>query len=89
MSCRPGFFLSVRVLSRLYRRLFLQRLEAAFGAGALNFFGDLVPLAEPATFKAHLRPLRQIEWVVYANGLRRPQQVLDYLGRYRPHGCDR
>jgi hypothetical protein len=83
VSCRPGFFLSVRVLSRLYRRLFLQRLEAAFGAGALSLFGDLAPLAEPAAFTAHLRPLRQIEWVVYAKRpFGGPQQVLDYLGRY-------
>jgi hypothetical protein len=83
VNCRPGFFLSVRVLSRLYRRLFLQRLEAAFGVGALSFFGDLAPLAEPAAFTAHLRPLRQIEWVVYAKRpFGGPQQVLDYLGRY-------
>jgi hypothetical protein len=71
------------VLSRLYRRLFLQRLEAVFSAGALNFFGDLAPLAEPAAFTAHLRPLRQIEWVVYAKRpFGGPQQVLDYLSRY-------
>ena len=63
--------------------MFLQRLEAAFGAGALSFFGDLAPLAEPAAFTAHLRPLRQIEWVVYAKRpFGGPQQVLDYLGRY-------
>jgi hypothetical protein len=71
------------VLSRLYRRLFLQQLEAAFSAGALSFFGDLAPLAEPAAFTAHLRPLRQIEWVVYAKRpFGGPQQQLDYLGRY-------
>lgn len=83
VACRPGFFLSVRVLSRLYRRLFLQRLETAFGNGALNFFGDLTPLAEAAAFSAYLRPLRQTEWVVYAKRpFGGPQQVLEYLGRY-------
>jgi hypothetical protein len=71
------------VLSRHYRRLFLERLEAAFNAGTLNFFGDLAPLAEPTAFTAHLRPLRQTEWVVYAKRpFGGPQQVLDYLGRY-------
>ena len=65
-ACRPGFFLSVRVLSRLYRRLFLERLDAAFAAGALGFFGDLTGLAETAAFAAYLRPLCRIEWVVYA-----------------------
>jgi hypothetical protein len=82
-ACRPGFFLPVRVLSRLYRRLFLQRLQAAFDAGTLNFFGDIAALAEPAAFAAHLQPLRQVEWVVYAKRpFGGPQQVLDYLGRY-------
>jgi hypothetical protein len=83
VACRSGFFLSVRVLSRLFRRLFLERLDAAFAAGALGFFGDLASLAEPVAFAAHLRPLRRSEWVVYA---KRPfggaQQVPDYLGRY-------
>jgi hypothetical protein len=82
-ACRPGFFLSVRVLSRLYRRLFLERLDAAFAAGELGFFGDLAGLADPAAFAAYLRPLRRIEWVVYAKRpFGGPQQVLDYLGRY-------
>lgn len=82
-ACRPGFFLSVRVLSRLYRRLFLERLDAAFAAGELGFFGDLTGVAEPAAFAAYLRPLRRIEWVVYAKRpFGGPQQVLDYLGRY-------
>ena len=82
-ACRPSFFLPVRVLSRLYRRLFLQRLQAAFDAGALNFFGDLVALAKSAAFGAHLRPLCQAEWVVYAKRpFGGPKQVLDYLGRY-------
>jgi len=84
LDCLPaGVFLSVRVLSRLYRRLFLERLESAFHAGAVKFFGDLIPLGDPAAFAAHLRPLRQIDWVVYAKRpFGGPQQVLDYLGRY-------
>ena len=55
IACRPGFFLPVRVLSRLFRRLFLERLQAAFDAGELRFFGELARLAEPAAFAAHLR----------------------------------
>ena len=83
IACRPGFFLSVRVLSRLYRRLFLERLRAAFDAGLLGFFGELAELAKPAAFVAHLRPLRKVAWVVYAKRpFGGPQQVLDYLGRY-------
>lgn len=83
VCCRPGFFLPVRILSRLYRRFFLEGLQAAFNAGALNFFGDLSPLAEAAAFTAYLRPLRQIDWVVYAKRpFAGPQPVLDYLGRY-------
>ena len=71
------------MLSRLYRRLFLTRLQAAFDAGQLSFFGDLVSLAAPATFAAWLRPLRAIRWVVYAKRpFGGPEQVLDYLGRY-------
>src|SRR4051794_6264959 len=80
---RPGFFLPVRVLSRLYRRLFLERLQAAFEAGDLTFFGDLTRLREPCTFGAHIKPLRSVEWVVYAKRpFGGPRQVLDYLGRY-------
>ena len=60
-ACRPGFFLSVRVLSRLYRRLFLERLDAAFAAGELGFFGDLAALAAPAAFAAYVRPSRRVE----------------------------
>jgi hypothetical protein len=83
VACRPGFFLSVRVLSRLYRRRFLERLRAAFNAGTLDFFGELAALAKPTTFAAHLRALRRIDWVVYAKRpFGGPQQVLDYLGRY-------
>src|SRR5438128_1749358 len=66
IACRPGFFLSVRVLSRLFRRLFLERLTTAYQAGRLQFFAEQVALAEPAVFKAHLGALRKVEWVVYA-----------------------
>jgi hypothetical protein len=83
VGCRPGFFLPVKVLSRLYRRLFLTRLQAAFDAGQLRFFGDLARLDKPAMFTACLRPLRAIPWVVYAKRpLGGPEQVLDYLARY-------
>ena len=83
IACRPGFFLSVRVLSRLYRRLILARLVAAFERGALRLFGDLAPLAEPVVFAEYLHPLRRIEWVVYSKRpFGNPQHVLDYLGRY-------
>jgi hypothetical protein len=83
IGCRPGFFLPVKALSRLYRRLFLTRLQAAFDAGQLRFFGDLASLATPAMFAARLRPLRTLRWVVYAKRpFGGPEQVLDYLGRY-------
>jgi hypothetical protein len=83
VSCRPGFFLPVRVLSRLFRRLFLEMLVAAHHAGRLQFFGDLARLAEKAAFKAYLKPLREIDWVVYAKEpFAGPRQVLRYLSRY-------
>jgi len=83
VGCRPGFFLPIRVLSRLFRRLFLDALHGAFDAGELNFFGDLAGLAEPDAFAAKLRALRQIEWVVYAKPpFGGPAQVLAYLSRY-------
>ena len=83
VGCRPGFFLPVKVLSRLYRRLFLTRLQAAFDAGQLRFFGALASLAGRAVFAACLRPLRAIPWVVYAKRpFGGPEQVLDYLARY-------
>ena len=66
VSCRPRFFLPVRVLSRLFRRLFLDRLAAAHAEGRLGFFGDLAGLAERAAFTARLAPLRRREWVVFA-----------------------
>jgi hypothetical protein len=83
IACRPGFFLPVRVLSRLFRRLFLQNLQIAFEAGKLGFFGNLVGLAEPDTFVTALDQLRRIEWVIYAKPpFGGPHQVLAYLGRY-------
>jgi hypothetical protein len=83
IACRPGFFLPVRVLSRLFRRLFLEELRAAFAAGELGFFGDLADLAEPAVFTRRLRQLRRVDWVVYAKPpFGGPAQVLAYLGRY-------
>jgi hypothetical protein len=83
ISCRPGFFLPVRVLSRLFRRLFLERLTAAYQAGRLAFFADQAALAEPAAFKACLAALRKIEWVVYAKRpFGGPDAVLAYLSRF-------
>jgi hypothetical protein len=83
ISCRPGFFLPVRVLSRLFRRLFLEALEKAFGAGELEFFSALAPLREREAFQRYLAPARQVEWVVYAKRpFAGPEQVLDYVGRY-------
>lgn len=83
IPCRPGFFLPVRVLSRLFRRLFLEHLQAAFEQGKLQFFSSLERLHDPKAFAAYLSPLRQIEWVVYAKPpFGGPEQVLNYLGRY-------
>lgn len=83
IRCRPGFFLPVRVLSRLFRRLFLQSLQAAFGKGELRFSGSLTALADPAIFAERLKQTRRIEWVVYAKPpFGGPKQVLAYLGRY-------
>ena len=82
-ACRPRFFLPVRVLSRLFRRLFLDRLAEARAAGKLAFFNDLAPLADRRAFKAHLAPLRRAEWVVYAKRpFGGPEAVLAYLARY-------
>src|SRR6202521_1518183 len=83
VSCRPGFFLPVRVLSRLFRRLFLEKLVAAHAAGRLNFFGSHVALAAAQAFTMYLAPLRKTEGV----GLSKkpfggPQAVLAYLSRY-------
>ena len=83
VSCRPGFFLPVRVLSRLFRRLFLAMLLAAHKAGRLQFFGEHAQLAGPQVFAAWLSPLRRTEWVVYAKRpFGGPLAVLAYLSRY-------
>ena len=83
IGCRPGFFLPVRVLSRLFRRLVLEGLQHAFDGGELHFFHGLAGLQEPDAFAAHLASARQTEWVVYAKRpFGGPQQVLEYLGRY-------
>ena len=83
VACRPGFFLPVHVLSRLFRGLFLERLQAAFEARDLNFFGELAHLGEPAAFARYLGPVKQVAWVVYAKPpFGGANQVLDYLGRY-------
>src|SRR6266571_4566261 len=83
ISCRPGFFLPVRVLSRLFRRLFLQQLRQAFDRGELQFFHSLEALQDPHEFHSYLAPVEQKEWVVYAKPpFAGPRQVLDYVGRY-------
>jgi hypothetical protein len=83
IACKPGFFLPVRVLSRLFRRLFLEGLTALRDAGRLAFFADLAPLADKAAFDAALAPLRRSEWVVYAKRpFAGPEAVLAYLARY-------
>jgi hypothetical protein len=83
VSCRPGFFLPVRVLSRLFRRLFLEKLAGAHEAGRLKFFADHAKLVEQDVFAAYLAPLRKIEWVVYAKRpFAGPEAVLAYLSRY-------
>ena len=83
VSCKPGFFLSVRVLSRLFRRRFIEALEDAHRAGKLQFFGDSAGLADPKSFARWLAPQRKIEWVVYAKRpFAGPEAVLAYLSRY-------
>jgi hypothetical protein len=81
ISCRPGFFLPVRVLSRLFRRLFLHKLAAAHQQ--LAFFGEHAQLIDAKAFAAYLAPLRKAEWVVYSKRpFGGPQAVLAYLSRY-------
>ena len=83
VACRSGFFLPVRVLSRLFRRLFLEKLGDAHRAGTLQFFGEHQALNETKPFNDWLEPLRQIEWVVYAKRpFAGPDAVLAYLSRY-------
>jgi hypothetical protein len=83
VACRPGFFLPVRVLSRLFRRRFLEELQRLHQDSKLRFFGEQAGLADVQTFKAWLTPLRKVEWVVYAKRpFAGPQAVLTYLSRY-------
>jgi len=83
IGCRSGFFLPVKVLSRLFRRFFLEGLIRLHKAGKLKFFGKLSKLADPDTFAAHLSPLRKTNWVVYAKPpFGGPEAVLAYLSRY-------
>ena len=83
VACRPRFFLPVRVLSRLFRRLFLDALQALHGAGELQFYTDLCGLTDANAFRTYLAPLRKSEWVVYAKRpFAGPAQVLAYLARY-------
>jgi hypothetical protein len=83
ISCPDGFFLPVGVLSRLFRRLFLEYLVKAFDAAKLQFFSSLESLRDRSSFLDYLAPLREAEWVVYAKRpFAGPEQVLDYVGRY-------
>ena len=83
VSCRHGFFLPVRVLSRLFRRLFLEQLCDAHRDGKLSFYGNHAPLSDRAAFQRHLQPTRRIDWVVYAKRpFAGPESVLTYLSRY-------
>ena len=83
ISCKPAFFLPVRVLSKLFRRLMLEQLAAAHAAGKLQFFGEHAHLAAAAAFAAFLAPLRKTNWFVYAKPpFAGPEAVLAYLARY-------
>ncbi len=83
VACKPGFFLPVRVLSRLFRRRFLEELGAAYRAGELQFFGEYAELADAKTFAKWLAPMGKCEWVVYAKRpFAGPAAVLAYLSRY-------
>jgi hypothetical protein len=83
VPCKPGFFLPVRVLSLLFRRLFLERLQNAFDSGKLRFFTTLEHLRDRREFARYLEPVSKSKWVVYAKRpFAGPEQVLDYVGRY-------
>lgn len=83
IACRPRFFLPIPVLSLLFRRLFLERLQTAHAAGRLQFFGSLTDLGTKSAFDDALRPMRKKSWVVYAKPpFGSPAHVLAYLGRY-------
>jgi hypothetical protein len=83
VACKPNFLLSVRALSKTFRRLFLDGLAAVFRRGELGFFGELAPLADPGAFAGRVRALRQSPFVVYAKPpFGGPERVLAYLARY-------
>jgi len=83
ISCRPGYFLCAKVLSRLFRRLMCQRLIAAHAKGALQFFGESAALKDGDAFRQFLKPLRRVDWFVYAKRpFAGPDSVLSYLARY-------
>lgn len=83
LGCRPNFFLPVHVLSRLFRRLFLERLQAAHAAGRLRFSGKLDGFDDADVFTAAIGKLRRKNWIVYAKPpFGSPEHVLAYLGRY-------
>ena len=83
VSCRPDFFLPVRVLGHLFRRLFLESLQKAFDSGKLQFFAALESFRQPEAFASLVARMKACEWVVYAKRpFAGPQQVLDYVGRY-------
>ncbi len=83
VACRTGFFLPVRVLSRLFRRLFLEQLDQAHRDGQLTFHGNHAELSDSASFDRYLQPTRRIDWVVYAKRpFAGPESVLTYLSRY-------
>jgi hypothetical protein len=83
LACRPGFFLPVKVLSRLFRRLFLEKLRRAHRSGKLNFFGQLRGLADSKSFDRWCHPLRKLDWYLYTKPpFAGPKQVLEYLSRY-------
>jgi hypothetical protein len=83
VACRPAFFLPVRVLSRLFRRRFLEELQQLHRRGELRFFGEHAELADPTRFSEWLLPFREVEWVVYAKRpFAGPAAVLRYLSRY-------
>ena len=83
IACRPGFFLPVRVLSRLFRRLFLDKLMDAYQAGKLQFYSEYQALKDARAFIEWINPLRKMEWVVYAKRpFAGPAAVLSYLSRY-------
>ena len=83
VPCRKGFLLPVRVLSKLFRRLMVEKLVAAHAAGELNFYGAHISLSDPRAFKRFLRPVRRRKWFVYAKRpFAGPKAVLAYLSRY-------